>query len=164
MESKKRIQIDSNESDNSTIVFDPSSIPLICYQHIFQYLPIQSLISVSLTCKMWYNILSSNRFCYNKNTTLTLLNENQLINISNSKILRHINKIEIGKYQCGLSINRFIHFQFHFTSLHTLKLCFISLTSSFIINLFNSISQTLQKLILAIQPHSHKQLSDPITS
>ncbi|CAF1404072.1 unnamed protein product [Rotaria sordida] len=177
MENKKRkfndMQVDANKSnkhlsDNSSIPFDPSTIPSICYQLIFQYLPIQSLISVSLTCKIWYNILSSNKFCYSTNTKLTLSNENQLIIVSNSKILRHINKIEIGKYECGLSINKSIDFQFHFTSLYFLKLCFISLSPLFITNLFNSISQTLQKLIVAMQPYSisnlNKELSDPITS
>ncbi|CAF5116294.1 unnamed protein product, partial [Rotaria sp. Silwood1] len=122
----------------------------------------------SLTCKTWYNILSTNKFCYNKNTKLTLLNENQLITVSNSKVLRHINKIEIGKYECGLSISKSINFQFHFTSLNCLKLCFISLIPLFIMNLFNSISQTLQKLILAMQSYRklnlNRELSDPTTS
>ncbi|CAF4544686.1 unnamed protein product [Rotaria sp. Silwood2] len=173
MENKKRkfddMQIDLNKSnDNSSIFFDPSSIPVICCQHIFQYLPIESLISVSLTCRIWYNILSSNKLCYNKNTKLTLLNENQLVNVSNSKILRHINKIEFSKYECGLSINPLMNFQFHFTSLRSLKVCFISLTPLFITNLFNCISQTLQTLILAMQPYSisnlNRELSDSITS
>ncbi|CAF3776038.1 unnamed protein product [Rotaria sp. Silwood1] len=177
METKKRrfddTQVEANKfnkqlSDNSSVLFEPSTIPSICYQLIFQYLPIHSLISASLTCKTWYNILSTNKFCYNKNTKLTLLNENQLITVSNSKVLRHINKIEIGKYECGLSISKSINFQFHFTSLNCLKLCFISLSPLFIMNLFNSISQTLQKLILAMQPYRklnlNRELSDPTTS
>lgn len=154
MANKKRKFNDTDVDSNiSSIHFDPHSIPLICYEHIFQYLPIESLISVSLTCKTWYNILNTNRLCFNKNTKLTLLNINQLIKISNSKILCHINKIVIGKYECGLIIDPSIHFQFQFTSLSFLKLCFLSLTSSFITNLFNCISSTLQILILAIQPH-----------
>ncbi|CAF0849440.1 unnamed protein product [Didymodactylos carnosus] len=177
MDNKKRklddMEAESNKSNTYpsnklSISFDPSSIPSICYQFIFEFLPIESLISVSLTCKTWYNILSVNKLCYNKNTKLMLLNQNQLITISNSKILRHINKIEIGKYESGLSINTSINFQFNFTSLHFLKLCFISLTPIFIMNLFYCISQTLQTLILAIQHYSASnlniELSNPITS
>jgi hypothetical protein len=79
------IQVDSNMtdsqlSDNSSVLCNPSSIPLIYYQRIFQHLPIQSLISVSLTCETWYNILSSD-------TKLMLLNGNQLISVSNSKMI-----------------------------------------------------------------------------
>ncbi|UJR11190.1 hypothetical protein I4U23_015371 [Adineta vaga] len=129
---------------------DPFIIPSICYQQIFQQLPIESLISAALTCKTWYNILSSNSFCFNKNTKLNLSNERQLFIISNSTILRHINKIEMGTYKHGITITLLSNFRLNFTSLHTLKLCSISLTLSFITNLFHSLSQTLKKFIVAI--------------
>ncbi|CAF3883268.1 unnamed protein product [Adineta steineri] len=172
MENKKRKLTDMQDEPDTYInhVSDnASSIPLICYQHIFQYLPIESLISVSLTCKTWYNILIANRFCFNKYTKLNLLNENQLMTVSNSKILRHIKQIEIGKYECGLVIPiPTMTFQFHFTSLYLLKLSFTSLSPLFITSLFNCVSHTLQKLILSVKFSSginiKKELMNPVQS
>ena len=147
---------------------DSSLLPSVCYQRIFRYLPIESVVSVALTCKTWYNILSSDTFCYHKSTKLILSNESQLISASNSRILRHVNKMEIGTYHHGLVINTSFAFQFQFTSLYSLKLCFKLLSQSFIVNLFHSISSTLGKFILAMQPSlastSHREYSDPIAS
>jgi len=87
------------------------------------------------------------------------LNEIQLIHISNSKIPRHINRIELGEYKKGLCINTLSTFQFAFTSLPVLELCFVSLIEYFVIHLFQCISPTLKRLILAIQPQSKSDAS-----
>ena len=128
---------------------DPLRIPVICYDQIFRYLPIESLLSVALTCKAWYDLLASNQFCFNKRTKLTLSNEQQLLVISNSKILRHINRIEMDSSDRRILLD---NFRLNFTSLHTFKLRFVSLTPLFVTNLFQSVSLTLKSLILAMNP------------
>lgn len=62
-----------------------------------------------------------------------------------------MNKIHVDK----LSVNALTDYQFHFTSLHSLKLRFISLKPSFIQNLFHCISPTLKQLVLAIYSFSN---------
>lgn len=131
VESKKRkfneVAVPEKESAKDLL----SSLPPICQQLILQQLPIESSVSAALTSRAWYDILSSNKLCYHKSTKLTLSDENQLVAASTSRILRHVNRIEIGAFKRGLSIRTLINDLFQFTSLFWLnqlyRICFVQL-------------------------------------